>query len=142
MKSYLIFIENYNTITQNKNKDKPMKNLLLRPILFVIFSAVLVLSACGGGTTTTTTGIPEPPSPEELAEQGFLLPDLPRKTSEQLKYMIDNGEPVVIVDTRLEFFYNMGHIPQSINIVYDPNNVNPEGFLALPKDVPIVFYCD
>jgi len=120
-----------------------MKYLLLRPILFVIFSAVLVLSACGGGaTTTTTTGIPEPPSPEELAKQGFLLPDLPRKTCEQLKYMIDNGEPVVIVDTRLEFFFNMGHIPQSINIIYDPNNVNPEGFLPLPKDVPIVFYCD
>jgi len=114
-------------------------------IFGVFFVAMLLLSiSCtgSGGTTTTTTGIPGPPSAEELDAQGFLLPDLPRMTSEQLKQMIDNGEPVVIVDTRLEFFFNMGRIPQSVNIIYDPENVNPEGFLPLPKDTPIVFYCD
>ena len=92
--------------------------------------------------TTTTTGIPGPPSLEELASQGFLFPELPRVTCEQLKQMIDSGEPLVVVDTRSEFFFNMGYIPQSINIIYEPDNENPEGFLTLPEDRPIIFYCD
>jgi len=125
-----------------------LKNLLLRTILFGLLTIILVLAACGGGSTktstnsTTTTGIPGPPSVEELAAQGFLLPELPRITCEQLKQMIDDGEPLVVVDTRIEFFFNMGHIPQSVNIIYWPDEEEPEGFLTLPEDRPIIFYCD
>ena len=123
-----------------------MKISLLQRTLFGLFAIMLVLSACNGGpeatTTTDTTTIPEPPSAEELAAQGFLLPELPRVTCEQLKQMIDNEEPLVVVDTRIEFFFNAGHIPQSVNIIYKPDEEEPQGFLALPKDRPIIFYCD
>jgi len=108
-----------------------------------------MLAACGGGSTTTptdktttTNGIPEPPSAEELAEQGFLLPELPRMTCERLKQMMDDGEPFVLVDTRIEFFFKNGHLPQSVNIIYWPDEEEPPGFLTLPKDRPIIFYCD
>jgi len=116
-------------------------------ILGILFIIILLLSiSCTGSggtaTTTTTTGIPGPPSPEELAAQGFLLPELPRITCEQLKQMMDNGEPLVVVDTRIEFFFKMGYIPQSVNIIYWPDEENPEGFLTLPNDRPIIFYCD
>ncbi len=125
-------------------------NKLFLTVVFIM--AVLLIVSCGGATesttaptietTATTTRIPGPPSPEELAAQGFLLPELPRITCEQLKQMMDNGEPLVVVDTRIELFFNMEHIPQSINITYRPDEENPEGFLTLPKDKPIIFYCD
>ena len=121
-------------------------------IIGILFAAMLLLSiSCTGPagtatttttTTTTTTGIPGPPSPEELAAQGFLLPELPRITCEQLKQMMDNEEPLVVVDTRLEFFFNMGHLPQSINIQFQLEDEQTTSFLALPKDRPIIFYCD
>ena len=117
-----------------------MKALLLRPVLCGLLAITLILVACGGASDSTE--VPGPPSAEELAAQGFLLPELPRITSEQLKQMMDNGKPVVVVDTRIEFFFNMARIPQSINIVYEPGNENPEGFSTLPKDRPIVFWCD
>jgi hypothetical protein len=105
-----------------------------------IFLAFLLILSCGG--SPTTTAIPEPPSPEELDAQGFLLPELPRITCEQLKQKIDNGEPLVVVDTRLEFFFNMAHIPESIVIPFQLIDEQTTSFLSLPKDRPIVFYCD
>ena len=119
-------------------------------IIGILFVVMLLLSfGCTGSvetatttTTTTTTGIPGPPSPEELATQGFLLPELPRITCEQLKQMMDNEEPLVVVDTRLEFFFNMGHLPQSINMPYQLEDEQTARFLALPKDKPVIFYCD
>ena len=117
-----------------------MKITWLRPILLVLVSTVFILTACTG--SPETTGIPDPPSPTELADQGFILPELPRVTCEQLKQMMDDEEPLVVVDTRIEFFFNNGHIPQSINIIYQPNEEEPGGFLTLPKDEPIIFYCD
>ena len=126
-----------------------MNKLFLTVILLM---AVLLIASCGGVTdstttpttanTTTTTGIPGPPSPEELAAQNFVLPELPRITCEQLKQMMDNGEPLVVVDTRLEFFFNMGHLPQSIDIPYQLEDEQTASLLALPKDRPIIFYCD
>ncbi|MCK5616597.1 rhodanese-like domain-containing protein [Candidatus Pacearchaeota archaeon] len=126
-----------------------MKASLLRLILFGLLAVTLVLAACSGGsattsinTTTTTTGIPGPPSPEELAAQGFVLPELPRITCDQLKQMIDNGEPLTVVDTRLKIFFNTGHLPQSINMPFQPEDKQTTSLLTLPKDRPIIFYCD
>jgi 3-mercaptopyruvate sulfurtransferase SseA len=121
-----------------------VKSSLLRPILLVLLLISVVMIACSNEskTSSNTTGMPGPPSSKELAAQGFLYPKLPRVTCEQLKQMLDKGEPLVVVDTRTEFFFKQGHIPQAINIVYSPKIENPEGFLALPKDRPIIFYCD
>ena len=129
-----------------KKLNKAVKTTLLRLIIFGFFAAVLTFTACNGGTettlmnTTTATGIPEPPSAEELAAQGFFVPELPRVTCEQLKQMIDSGEPLVVVDTRAGPTYNIEHIPQSINIPYQRIDEIENNLLALPKDRPIIFY--
>ena len=118
-------------------------------LLFFLLAAASMPSACNGGPVTTpeppttaTATIPTPPSAEELAKDGFILPELPRITAQQLRQMINSGQPVAIVDTRIAFFYNADHIPGAINIPYEPNNAQPPAFLNLPKDRPVVFYTD
>ena len=129
-----------------KKFNKAAQTTLLRLIIFGLFATVLAFITCNCGTvttlinTTTATGIPEPPSAEELAAQGFFVPELPRVTCEQLKQMIDSGEPLVVVDTRAGPTYNIGHIPQSINIPYQRIDEIETSLLALPKDRPIIFY--
>ncbi|UCG54362.1 MAG: rhodanese-like domain-containing protein [Dehalococcoidia bacterium] len=126
-----------------------MKIWFLGVIPFLLITVVVSISACGGVTgttptvqTITATTIPEPPSAEELGAQGFTLPELPRITCERLKLMMDNGESLIVVDTRIEFFFNMGHLPQSVVIPIQLEEGQAESLLALPKDRLIIFYCD
>jgi len=126
-----------------------MKIWFFKVIPLLLIAAVVLISACGGVTETTptiqstaTTTIPGPPSEEELAARNFTLPELPRITCEQLKEMMDNGEPLIVVDTRLEFFFDMGRLPQSVNIPIQLEEEQVGRLLALPKDRPIIFYCD
>ena len=122
-----------------------MKSKVFHPVWMVAVTALILVSGCSSGPATTTTpGIARPPSPQELEANGFLYPELPRITAEGLKHMIDSGEPVVVVDTRLPMFYNGGHIPESVNIpiVTKDDLDDPQAFADLPDDRPIVFYCD
>jgi len=95
-------------------------------------------------TTTPTT----PPSAEELAEQGFALPEIPRITCEELKQMMDGGGDFVLVDTRsVEWGYNTGHLPGAISIPNQPEPPYTEEWVTmqlegLPQDDLIIFYCD
>jgi len=129
-----------------KELNKAAQATFLRVMIFGLFAAVLTFTACNSGPVTTsinttyTTGIPEPPSVEELAAQGFFMPELKRVTCEQLKQMIDSGEPLVVVDNRAGPTYNIGHIPQSINIPYQSIDEIQASLLALPKDRPLIFY--
>jgi guanyl-specific ribonuclease Sa len=140
-----------------------MNKLFLTAILIV---AILLIASCGGTTettttpasttttttttqTTTTTSITSTldpsvgaPTNAELAAQDFISPELPRITAERLKQFMDNGEPFVLVDTRIEFLFNMGHLPQSIDIPFQPEDEQTSSFLLLPKDRFIIFYCD
>jgi rhodanese-related sulfurtransferase len=85
----------------------------------------------------------KPPSPEELDKQGFSFPELPRITCEQLKDMIDNKESLILIDTRVTLIYDMGNIPQSINIPIDMEEIDLfDRLLMLPKDKPVIVYCD
>lgn len=95
-------------------------------------------------TNTVITKDPlKPPSPEELDRQGFSLPELPRITCEQLKNMMDNKEPLILIDTRVTLIYDMGNIPQSINIPIDMEEIDLiDRLLMLPKDKPVIVYCD
>jgi hypothetical protein len=119
-------------------------------IIGIFFIIILLFSiGCSGSTTTgetttaaNTTEIPQTPSIEELAAQGFYLPELPRITCEQLKQMLDSEEPLVVVDTRIEFMFNLGHLPQTINIPAQSKEEQLARFVTLPKDRPIIFYCD
>ena len=70
---------------------------------------------------------------------------MPRITCEELKQLIDNGEKVVIIDTRKNSGYNAEHIKEAVNIYYNPagDPVEREMTLAaLPLDTLLVFYCD
>ncbi|MBN1370041.1 MAG: rhodanese-like domain-containing protein [Dehalococcoidaceae bacterium] len=127
-----------------------MVNKLNKIVIAAIVTIAFLLTAGCGGAAPASTGtldpsdFPDPPSPEQLAASNFLYPDLPRITAMRLKYMIDTGEPVVVVDTRLSMFFNGGHIPESVNIPVTTGSdlADPAGFYDLPKDKFIVFYCD
>ena len=108
-------------------------------------------------TTTPTTAIPPttetiapstPPSAEELAEQGFALPEIPRVTCEQLMQMMDRGGDFVLVDARsVEWGYNMGHLPGAISIPNQPEPPYTEEWITmqlegLPQEKLTIFYCD
>ncbi len=104
--------------------------------------------------TTETITPPTPPSAEELAKQGFALPEIPRITCEELKQMMDRGDDFVLVDTRsAEWGYNLGHLPGAINIQNElvppalPEDMEEAPIelmklMMLPKDKLIIFYCD
>jgi len=111
--------------------------------LAILLMMLAAFTGCSSGPATTT-GIAQPPSAQELEASGFLFPELPRITAEGLKHMIDSGEPVVVVDTRLPMFFNGGHIPESVNIpiVTSGDLEDPQAFTDLPRDRAIVFYCD
>jgi rhodanese-related sulfurtransferase len=68
-----------------------------------------------------------------------------RITCEELKPMMDRGEPVVVIDTRKTSEYNTDHIKGSINIYYNPSGESMERSLmlsALPLEALLVPYCD
>ena len=98
--------------------------------------------------TTDTTTPSTPPSAEELAEQGFALPEIPRVTCEEIKQMMDEGGDFVLVDTRsVEWGYNMGHLPGAISIPNQPEPPYTEEWITmqlegLPTDKQIILYCD
>jgi len=88
--------------------------------------------------------IPKPPSPAELARQGFASPEMPRITAEELKIMYDNREPLTLVDVRARSQYLSGYIPGARNIPGDTWE-EEESFnviSTLPGDRLIITYCD
>jgi len=98
--------------------------------------------------TTETITPSTPPSAEELAKQGFALPEIPRITCEELKQMMHGGGDFVLVDTRsVEWGYNTGHLPGAISIPNQPEAPYTEEWVTmqlegLPRDKLIIFYCD
>ena len=98
--------------------------------------------------TTETITPATTPSAEELAEQGFALPEIPRITCEELKQMMDRGDDFVLVDTRsVEWGYDLGHLPGAISIPNQPEPPYTEEWVTmklegLPTDKLIIFYCD
>ena len=71
--------------------------------------------------------------------------DIPRILCEELQKMIENGEKVIIVDTRTTVSYKDDHIKGAINIYLNPGGDPFERqmtFMALPADKPLVIYCD
>ena len=71
--------------------------------------------------------------------------DVPRITCEDLKQLMDEGETVVIIDTRANTSYNEEHIKGAFNIYYNPAGDPMDRemiFTALPSDKLLVIYCD
>jgi len=118
----------------------------------------LLAAACGSpGRTpasalTTVPAEPaaeESPSYEALVKGGFTDPSVPRITSADLKLRLDRGEKTILIDTRADWKFEMGHLPGSINIHYAINSPSPgaeeamdKELSALPNDVLKVLYCN
>jgi rhodanese-related sulfurtransferase len=60
--------------------------------------------------------------------------------AEELKKMMSENTRLLVVDTRTEYEYKLGHIPKAINISQDKFYML-ETLLPSEKDTPIVFYC-
>ena len=63
---------------------------------------------------------------------------VPRITPEELKARLDEGEEIVIVDSRALKPYNVRHIPGAISMPLDEVEERAD---ELPKNRTIVFYC-
>jgi len=97
---------------------------------------LIALTGCFG------SNVPKPPPPAELEKQGFVSPNLPRITAEELQLLYENFEPMVLVDTRTRDLYLTGYIPGAQNIPNDPWEESFAKLNQLPKDRLIVTYCD
>jgi rhodanese-related sulfurtransferase len=73
------------------------------------------------------------------------LNEVPRVSCADLKGRMDEGERLVLIDTRPPDAYQAGHIPGAINIYYDPG-ADPAGrqllLSALPVEKQLVPYCE
>ena len=117
-------------------KGRIIMGLLVLPLMLSI--TIGCVASCGTATPLAT----EPPSEEELREQNFLLPEIPRITCYQLKQMMDKGDELILVDVRRTNMYDLGHLPNAMNIPHEPEESLITKIQKLPKDRLIVFYCD
>ncbi len=88
--------------------------------LFGLFFTALFLSACGAAQAPTTRD------------------EVPRMTAEELKERMDNGEAIVIGDTRSQREYDLKHITGAISI---PARLVEDHLQGLPRDQAIILYC-
>ena len=88
-----------------------MKNI--KPLLFVVF--LMITASCG------------PANAKDV-------------NADELRKMMSENTRLLVVDTRTEFEYQLGHIPKAINISQEKFYML-ETLLPKEKDKPIVFYC-
>ena len=117
-----------------------MKTSLLRIGLLVLFSITPLLVACGSSPPIPTSNIATPPPNEWFVEQDYPHPEIPRITPQQLMQMVDGDKPPIIIDARPIYKFNVGHIPEAINLPDEFESEQTAGFLTLPKDRQIIFY--
>jgi hypothetical protein len=137
-----------------RNGEKIMKTRAF--IVFLLAVVITMLSAaCTRSETTTTPSLTTPtttqpatksPTEEELRKLNFASPELPRITAYQLNILMNNGDPLSVVDVRLRSNYDLGHLPGALNITVactpDPgiDEIALVKLMALPRDRLIVLY--
>lgn len=130
------------------------RNQFMKPIYAVGGIAVVVLLALAGwfivrpnlestavapeAAEPTVTTLPPTIAPTAVLEPPTATPlprdEIPRISPEELKNLLDNGEDVLVVDTRGKIPYDYVHLPGAI--------MAPEDYDDFPHDKAIVFYCD
>ncbi len=88
-------------------------------------------------STVAPTSTPEPPTATPLPTESQVpttVSEVPRISREELKERLDDGEDIVIFDTRGKDPYDLEHIAGAIW----PAKSNPD---ELPRDQEIVIYC-
>ena len=92
---------------------------MMRLMFSIMLAASIVVAGCGDDA-------------DDATEPG-------RISVEELKNMLDNGDDIVVVDTRNRSSYDAGHIPGAISMDY-PDEIEAR-YAELPKDKTIVLYC-
>lgn len=67
--------------------------------------------------------------------------EIPRITIDELKALLDKKADVVVLDAQIKDIYDKGHIKGARSFPWKAN-VNDEDTKDLPKDKPVVTYCD
>jgi hypothetical protein len=104
----------------------------------VVIASLLIACGTSGAPATATvepTATPEPPTATPLPT---LSKEVPRISAEELKERLDNGEEIVIADTRGKSSYDAKHIAGAIA---DSAVSADSPLYDLPLDQEIVFYC-
>lgn len=99
---------------------KPLRSIFL--ILGSILTMSLVI-ACSPMVEPTKTAVPQPADRSEV----------PRISPQELKRRLDNGDDILIIDTRSSGTYNFSHIPGAI--------LEPDNFDNIAHDQEIITYC-
>jgi len=111
-----------------------MNYLRLLAQSFGIVLVTTLLVACGVTSvfvapTATPAATPEPPKSKS---------EVPRISAEELKDRLDNGEEILIVDSRATSLFETRHIAGAISV---PSFEVESHLDELPRDQEIVFYC-
>ena len=91
-------------------------------------SAAFILVLLVAGCAATPTADPVPTEQSQV----------PRLTPEEVRGLVNEGQQVVIVDTRSRASYDERHIPGALSI---PMVEIEERSTELPRDKLIVLYC-
>lgn len=101
-----------------------MKRVSLFILILVSMVITSLMTACGSSTEPTSV---KNSGPAEVSE-------VPRMTAEELKKRLDDGEDILVIDTRIgSRRYALSHIPGAIK---KPRNLND-----VAHDQAIVAYC-
>lgn len=97
----------------------------LRAILLILGSMVIIslLIACGSSIQPTPTTVTHPADQSEV----------PHISAEELKKRLDNGDDILVIDTRNSTIYDLKHIPRAI--------MKPDSFDEVAHDQEIIAYC-
>ncbi len=87
------------------------------------------------------------PPYEVLAKDGYVYPEIPRLTCDDLKQKIDKSSDFIIIDDRGDSLFKKAHIPGAINIPYAIGTQSAEEAMdkqltTLPDDKLKIIYCD
>jgi 3-mercaptopyruvate sulfurtransferase SseA len=106
-----------------------MNRLRLLAQSFGLILVTSLLISCGVSSAfVAPTATPEPPKS---------ISEVPRISAEELKERLDNGEAILIVDSRPTSTFEMHHIAGAISV---PHYEVEEHLDEFPRNQEIVFY--
>ena len=123
-----------------------MKKLKTFIILSCLAAIAIFVTSCGAtAEEPTVTAAPadaadqtEESEPFAESQTPLSKSEVPRISAQELKQRLDDGEEIIVADTRGETTFGFGHIAGAV--VLDENDVESQ-FAGIPLDQTIVLYC-
>ena len=116
--------------------------LLAQGFCLILLASLLI--SCGTSSVSVVpTATPEPPAatPTPTPTEGqepTTSSEVPRISPEELKERLDNGEAILVVDSRSLVEFETGHIAGAISV---PSYEVESRLDEFPRDQEIVLYC-